>query len=616
MSSPAAGRAVRPRRGERSAVPEGRYEPEPLVQATVEGTKVVFFGEDGRSAEFDFSSYPCPGLHRGLAEAFAARTGETGGLRTRASAVSLRSNIRLFLRFLGGLPHPPEVLGDLRREHLHSYRRERQLRMSGERSAVRAAGEIAYLLAMLPAGDLDPELAHFAGQKGHTAGYGRAEGQPGYSDREFAQIMKAARSDVVAIRDRLRAGEALVRAGEPGRLPVADADRAAWLTEMAQTGMVPPSMAGRRQGQQLVAARSLFLTYQDLTPLLILGVGLTGRNVETIKELPAEHQLLQDAAVAVTVVKRRRGKTRSRETVHWETGRARSRELHTPGGFYLLVAELTERSRSFSGSRHVWSVFSAPRGASSARHHDPFGQSLSFVELKLPQWASEHNLSGDDGQPMRVTMNRLKTSVEVRVTRAVGGHLPSASRTNTMDVSFLHYLRNDPVIREWADQVLTDALDDAENSARSFRLRILDAQTRQGLGAGPHETAARLGIMASQLRQADSGELDTLASACLDIERHPDTGERCQTSFLACLNCPNALVTERHLPMLLALADQLERWLQQMSVDEWRRRHGLTWLIITRVILPRFTPAQIRDAGVSKPPSLPVDLLSGPQEQA
>jgi hypothetical protein len=32
--------------------------------------------------------------------------------------------------------------------------------------------------------------------------------------------------------------------------------------------------------------------------------------------LPAEHQLLQDAAVAVTVVKRRRGKTRSRETVH------------------------------------------------------------------------------------------------------------------------------------------------------------------------------------------------------------------------------------------------------------------------------------------------------------
>ncbi len=72
---------------------------------------------------------------------------------------------------------------------------------------------------------------------------------------------------------------------------------------------------------------------KDLTPLLILGVGLTGRNVETIKELPAEHQLLQDAAVAVTVVKRPRGKTRSRETVHWETGRARSRELHTPGGF-------------------------------------------------------------------------------------------------------------------------------------------------------------------------------------------------------------------------------------------------------------------------------------------
>jgi hypothetical protein len=610
MSAPAALRPARPRRGEQSAVPDGRYEPEPLVQAGVDGTRVMFFGEDGRSAVFDFSRYPCPGLHRELAEAFAARTGETGGLRTRASAVALRSNIRLFLRFLGGLPHPPAALGELRTEHLQGYRRERQLRNASERAALRAASDIACLLCFVPTGLLDPDLAHFARQKGHSAGQGRAEGQPGYSDREFAQIMKAARSDVAAIRDRLRAGEALARSAEAGQLAPADAVRGSWLTEMAQTGKIPPLMARGGQHQQLAAARSLFLTSQDLTPLLILGVCLTGRNVETIKELPAEHRLLQDYAVALTIIKRRRGKTNSRETVHWETGRARSRELHTPGGFYLLAAELTERSRSFSGSPLVWSVFSAPRGASTARHSNPFGQSLTHGAINLQRWASGHSLHGDDGQPLRVTMNRLKTSVEVRVTRAVGGHLPSASRTNTMDVSFLHYLRSDPVIREWADQVLKDALDDAENSARSFRVRILSARTRPDPAAG----AGALGITAWQLQQADSGELDTLASSCLDIDRHPATGQPCRASFISCLDCPNALVTERHLPMLLALADQLERWLQQMGADEWRRRHGRAWLIITRVILPRFTPAQIRDAEAVKPASLPIDLLGPPRE--
>ncbi|MET8699849.1 hypothetical protein ABZW10_13400 [Kitasatospora sp. NPDC004723] len=40
---------------------------------------------------------------------------------------------------------------------------------------------------------------------------------------------------------------------------------------------------------------------------MILGVGLTGRNGETIKELPAEHQVLDGKAVQVRLTKRRRG---------------------------------------------------------------------------------------------------------------------------------------------------------------------------------------------------------------------------------------------------------------------------------------------------------------------
>ena len=78
---------------------------------------------------------------------------------------------------------------------------------------------------------------------------------------------------------------------------------------MAETGLVPCPDEAERQvlRWRLETAGHLFLTPRDVAPLLVLGVALTGRNVETLKELPAQHRLLDGRAVEVTVVKRRRG---------------------------------------------------------------------------------------------------------------------------------------------------------------------------------------------------------------------------------------------------------------------------------------------------------------------
>jgi hypothetical protein len=313
-------------------------------------------------------------------------------------------------------------------------------------------------------------------------------------------------------------------------------------------------------------AGQLFLTGADLAPLLVLAAGLTGRNAETLKELPAGHRVLDGKAVAVGLVKRRRGKARSRETVHWETGAGTSGQLRTPGGFYLLLHDLTARSRRFSGTERLWSIWvsrvagedghdGGPGGSSRGGHIDPFARRLGRV-LDLAAWAARHQLTADGGagEPLQVTLNRMKTTVEVRTARAFGGHLPSASRTNTMDVSFLHYLRSDPRVRDWADKILTDAIEDAERNARAFQLRILATPG----GGDPRAAAAALGTTPEKIRDAGTGALDTLVSSCLDIEHSPFSGGGpCQVSFLTCLRCPNALITERHLPMLLALADFL-----------------------------------------------------------
>jgi hypothetical protein len=187
-----------------------------------------------------------------------------------------------------------------------------------------------------------------------------------------------------------------------------------------------------------------------------------------------------------------------------------------------------------------------------------------------------------------------------------------------MDVSYLHYLRNDPVIQAWAEDIIDAALADAEESSRTFQLRVHGPQIHNLFAADPDGAARELGTTAAKLEQALAGSLDTMVASCLDIDHSPFGDGRCAVSFLTCLRCPNALVLQRHLPMLYALLDHLQAQLDRMTVQDWCRAHGVTWLIITRLVLPRFSPAQQHAAKHDKPVDAPIDLLSllnGPREQ-
>jgi hypothetical protein len=624
-------------RGRAALQPEGFYAPEPAVRTVSETLVVSFQGED-RSSTYSFGKLPCPGLHADLAAAFTLRTGPTGDRRTKASADTCWAALVRFLKFLGHLRRPPRSLAELRTSHLQQFHMRRMETVS-EQYAFDDLIEIHRLLREVePQSRLRGDIVEVIHQRVRRVKPTQTKGRPGYSDREFAAIVTAARSDVVQIRERIRAAERLLASFEadPAQLTSDARVLAEELASMARTGRVPARRRRTCTGltcpdhrARMELASQLFLTAADPAPLLILMVALSGRNGETIKELPVDHRVLERRAVAVSLVKRRRGKTLSRETVHWETGGTDSRQLHTPGGLYLLLHELTRRSRRWSGATRIWSIWvmEATHGrnrelkARTGGHIDPYGVTLRGVfHPTLRQWAARHGLyadgSGDGRPPLDIDLNRLKTTVEVRITKAVGGHLPSASRTNTLDVSFLHYLRNDPRVRDWADRILTAALHDAENSARAFQLRILDAAAERAFQHNPEDAAAALGTTPEKVKSAAAGELDTLVSSCLDIQHHPQTGGPCSDSFLTCLRCPNALVAERHLPMLFALLDLLQQELDRLGVDDWCGRHGVTWLIITRLIMPRFTAAQRDAAQKAKPGSLPLDLLEGPKEQA
>ncbi|MEU1101558.1 hypothetical protein ABZ408_11365 [Streptomyces tibetensis] len=620
--------------GRSSAMPSGPYESVPVKHSEQGALTVPFTGEDGRTKEYDFTRLPLPRMHRDLAIAFAARTGPTGTLRTKSSANSAYLGIRRLLAFLESLHARPTSLGELTPRHLERYRLERLKTVKVGPVGTELALLRMVLASVTPDTELSPQLREFLQQPGHHRNGAKAVGRPGYSDREFRALVTAARSDVVGIRERIRVGEQLLQTfrNDPENLDPEDRILAAHLDAMDQTGRIPDVTWTTRLTQRVqhrfarvALARHLYLTQDDLTPLLLLGVALTGRNSETIKELPAQHRVLEGRAVAVALTKRRRGKSQSRESVHWEIGTIESRQLHTPGGFYLLLHDLMRRGRRLTGDTRVWSIWAGIAGRpaddpagqgkhSSLGHIDPYALNLTR-DLKLGRWGASHGLTDDDGNPLEINLNRLKTTVEVRRTRAVGGHLPSASRTNTMDVSFVHYLQGDPRIRDWADQVLTTAINEAEANARAFRPRILVAGGEAALNSSPETMADDLGISPELLSRVIQGELDTLASACLAIHRSPFTdADVCNVSFLTCLRCPNALITEHHLPALLSVRDLLQTARDTLPLDDWVEEHGRTWLALTQLILPKFSEAQQAKAATKKPVSLHLSFLSGPQE--
>jgi hypothetical protein len=605
---------IRPGRGRGAARPDGLYEPAPEVRSRPEGVEVRFVGDDDRERVYSFATLPLPGLHREFAGALEERIGSAvGSRRTLASANCVWQAVSRFVVWLASLPRPPATIAGLRASHFERFLRHRMV-TTKEVYAVRDFKEVLLFVGSIPSRDrLEPRLSALLDRRGNARGATPAPGSgpPGYSEREREALMRAAREDVVTIRRRIREGTALARRAleDPRSVPEGDRVLAEMLAGVVRTGRVPhlgerDRPRGTAEGirsRRGVASR-LFLTVRDLAPLLVFGALVSGRNGETLKELPVEHRVLEGRVVVLTVIKRRRGKVRTFETVHWESG-PRGDDLKTPGGFYLLMHELCSLGREFSRSPHVWSVWAAggAKGKDTTGGHvSPFAESLGRG-IDLGEWAARKDLVGDDGRPLKVTLGRLKKTEDIRRTRAVGGHLPSAVMTNGIETLFRDYLVGDPSVREWAEDVLGEALRDAEESARAFFPQVLDEAAERAARTNPEGAARALATTGSRVRRALDGDLDTAVASCLDFEHHPQTGCRCTASFLTCLLCRNALVLERHLPALLTLVDELQSALDTMDAATWCRRNGVIWLVLTRHVLPRFSPAQHRDAIAAGP---------------
>lgn len=609
--------------GRPALLPAGAYEPPAAVREAAGALVVDFCGEDGRRASLRVDQLPLAGWHRPLAGAFAARVGPAGALRTVSAVQGCWGSLSRLMRFLATVDDPPTVPAALTAAHLDSFLRMRTAAIGADYAGreVRLVGMVLELAPLR--GLLRLEVLEFVRRRTSRCG----TPQPGYSDGELARLVAAARSDSAGIRDRIAAGERLLARylAEPDTLSGHERAAAAVL-HTAAGGHLPERGLGRPLARLRVAER-LFLTNANLTPLLVLMVAVTGWNVEMVKELPVAHRVLDGRAVELQVLKRRRGARRWVQTVTWEIGPP-DRELHTPGGVYLMVHRLTARSRGLSGGPGLWSIWRSGHrdGVTGPReHHDPFARRLN-ANLHRSRWITARGVLADqvpaaDGAPrpagpLPLSFNRLKTSIDVRRTRQMGGHLPSAARTNTIPVLFRHYLRGDASVVSWASEVIAEAAADAEAAALAAHHRA--AQTAGGgpvVLADPAAQQPHDGQDDADCAHRAGTAMDTAWSACTNPQQHPATGRQCEASFLDCFHCGNCLVTPAHLPRLLGLLDALTARREQLAERDWWARYGSTWAAIRHDVLTKFSPEQIAQAAHGKSPDALLDLVENPWEQ-
>ncbi|MFD8583567.1 hypothetical protein ACFV2A_11800 [Streptomyces californicus] len=565
---------------------------------------VEFRGDDGREEVFDVGQLPLPGWHRDLATSWAARCGPAGALRTRTSARNAFYSIDRFMRFLDELDRSPATAGDLRVEVIEEFARRFE----------RHVQSVNLLLSEAPLKDkLDQAVVDFTVRR--FPGRPRA-GTGGYSEGELSRVLAAARADVAAMKRRIEAGEDLLARARTGRPSDEEVLAVKQLAGMAETGMVPwpEGVAEDRppNARRVQLAGRLFVTLADLPPLLLLMVALSERNIETVKELPARHRILGDRqAVELEVIKRRRGPGHWFETVTWEIGPA-GRELHTPGGLYLLIHQLTSRSRAFAGVDHLltlWSMGNRRKTSGLGEHIAPFAKALSPGLPSFAAWNRARRqpvfadaAPGAGPQLLKITSHKVRTSMEARRTKKMGGHLPSAARSNTFPVLFKDYLQGDATIREWADEVIGQALAEAESAA-------LEEHRRALAGAG-----GSLTVLPRQRQTSDQEGQGGPWSGCRDPEAHPVTGQRCTQSLLACFSCGNCLVTADRLPALLGLLRSLSERRTRLPEQVWWSRYGQAWAAIRHDILARFSPEQVEAARRQVPVDSLLDWAEDPWE--
>lgn len=541
--------------------------PELLHDSAQQITVSVIEEHTGRSRDFHFGSFTCaPSIARAFADGFLRATGPGGTRRTLQSAATLHGDLRIYGSYLADHAFPPGEIGSLRPFHLKEWRQR------GDRRGTAIINALRVTLRHhpdTPESFLETLVAPLkqAPSAGQVAGY---------SASEFRSVRRSMRSIVRSALSRVRSLEHEV--DDLPTDPRAFSTRQRLLHHVASTGDISrdaPSSAPAAVPGATQIALDLFPTMIEISAAAVLLQSLTGHNIGTLLNLTSDHHRADDQSgeaptILVRSRKPRRGRYRAEldlmfdSTDVWDEESDGRDDYNSAAGVYRIIEELSGRARGLSGSTFLFVGYSRYRrrlrkdgSLQGCRPLEDFAQHAKHL-----RW--EHL----GVQKVGVNSQRNRRAYLEQRQRPVD-HTPRTLADT--------YLTKDATNLKSNQRIVVRALESEVSRIRAAsKVQTLTREQLVRAAAEPGPIAMDLGIPVETLASLIEGQLDTVATACVDNLASPysPAGRACTASFLMCFGCGNARAEPRHAPVQRVLLSQLEERRREIPSEEWSRRFG------------------------------------------
>ena len=566
----------------RAALPQRGYQRRLPVDES--GLAVTVVDGTGRAhGPFSFADLPAHGQVRAeLIRAFVACSSPQGPWQSPASVRTGHALARSFLKQLQPLGIDIASLADLTVEQWWAWR-------ALVESRNRWPGQVSVMRTLLRHCPEVPTLTLRA--MAHRTSKPRRRLQSSYSPSEFTRIRSAALKDVRAAEARVRRNTERLQAhwaGEPSGVEGTvfmngrNWDAGELLERLYRSGRLDPNSGYRKPatsvsellGHPSVApTNALFPTKLETFSLMVLLVCDRGYNLSTLTSLQVPEVAGQDhrgEAVLLTHLDKPR-RRRLRHFTHSHTG---------PGARTLeLGMSMTETARAAARDMgHPSDQLLIAASSHNATNHP----SRVFLVEGLTnggtatEWSNRHKVAGDNGEPLMVSLARLRLTEQV-VNRKASQNSDAVSEDTYRSPEALTAAMVADVILQGQADAITHAHD-------TMPMRWVD-------DASQVETS-------EETRQAlREHRLDTATGACLDHLHSPfaPAGTPCTASFLNCLACPNAVATPAHLPRLATLRSALEN-LATAAPDRFASTYATHRDRLEDVLAQAVSPAEISGA--------------------
>jgi len=561
----------------------GHADPVPVPRL---GPVVFSLTFGGTEKTVDLSDLGCPLLVRPLAAALASIGGDTGTIRTWSPGFAQKvMHLRTFVTFTAGELGAEARLTDMTPGLLDDFEAVLSRRFGT------GAGPVGVYLATVV------RLLRIAAQDENSAlpvelqarlGYGASErcAPPAPLDAYplpvLAAVKEAALADVRGIAARLDAGRALAGTGQ-------DPQAAGWLARQNVLWHIRehgPLTAGRmrelrwhsrRYGGARNLNADLFLDVNDLVPFLVALICLTGLEPECAKGLRGDCLSSPSGGFWTLAYDKPRAHSGTGKTM-----RVRSGSPATPAGLIQLAVRLTQPAREASGSTALW----AGAGDDGLRG---FFDGTHQMNTQVLAWMARHQLdelTDHGGGRVRLDLRRLRKTVKSGKYLAAGGVLDDFTAGHSRQVAASRYA-DIGAHREIHERAVEAGLEQALAVALPPPAVIPDGAEPPGL------------LSPAQLQAVRSDGNDVFLASCTSFHDSPfarTPGGPCPVAVWGCLECPNAVFTDRHLPSLVAFDSFLQDQREALGTAEWTARYGLAWQRLAGGVLPAFPPERLAAA--------------------